>query len=432
VYSTCPCPLPTLTSIREMSSEQTLDLYDDLWIPVFEAVLEPKGPSQEVLPLLYVCKRWKVQLRRPILSLPASNLALSQVLARPLLYRHIILQDQSSVLALADIFGALGFADNTPARWTRSLAIEGPSFTSNHSPFFVALTVFIVYATGLTVLDTRNRPVPSSVLAALQHPGRSPLRHLGIALYTEVPSTLSHISRFHQLRKLHLWLPMGDDRETLIQADAPAWTLPLLEELDVSIEEATSRHEQELLGFFVRCSFSGLRRFAWINSDSLSQWETETLAQLLDRNLTLTQLHLRLVDQTDLALARVLPHAACPHVTLIDPYLADQLEENPLSPCIEELVLVCHWERGFPENWMVGVWCLLDAILQYHREENALSRIVISKISGRSFGWLDDGNSDEETLTARSLATYIPELRERGIALLDGNGMELHLQRPPA
>jgi hypothetical protein len=69
---TCPCPLPTTTSIREMSSRHTLDLDDYLWIAVFEAVLEPKDPSQEVLPLLYVCKRWKVQFSTHAAAFAAS------------------------------------------------------------------------------------------------------------------------------------------------------------------------------------------------------------------------------------------------------------------------------------------------------------------------------------------------------------------------
>jgi hypothetical protein len=274
--------------------------------------------------------------------------------------------------------------------------------------------------------------MPPSVLAVLQHPGRSQLKHLGAALCIDVPSQIRHISRFHGLQELRLWLPKIDNVDELIEDHTPAWTLPCLAVLDVRLEDSDLEHEQELLRFLVRCSFARPIHFSWINFDFVAQWETPALTDFLRRNLVLAHLNLRIIDTEGPALVQVLTETACPRVELIGPYLAEKPSETPLSPRIEELVLDCHWEGGFHEEWVPGVWRLLDAILQYHRDADALRQIMISHIAEEgSFGWLDDRGSNDEALTASKLASYVPKFRQKGIALLDGHGMALHVQHPP-
>jgi hypothetical protein len=198
-----------------------------------------------------------------------------QALAKPLLYLHITLQHRPAVLALADTFVAFGFADETPARWTRSFLIGSHESGPSELEDLNALIALVTYATGLIDFSMTRRSIPPSVLAVLQHPGRSKLKHLGAGLCINVPSTVRHISRFHGLQELRLWLPKIDNVDELIEDNTAAWTLPCLAVLDVRLEDSDLSHEQELLGSLVRCPFARLTCFSWINFDFVAPWETQ-------------------------------------------------------------------------------------------------------------------------------------------------------------
>jgi hypothetical protein len=357
----------------------------------------------------------------------------SQALAEPLLYRRITLRDSAGDLALSNTFLTFGFADNSPARWVRSIVID--RFVDDTGPpdLVGPLTTLATYASKLVEFGLLKRPMPPSVLAVLQHPGRSQLTYLGLPLAINRHSTLEHVSRFCHLRDLQLWLYESED--DIKEISAPAWSFPCLTDLRVHIAECNSGDEQQLLGFLVRCSFPALQSFSWLNYTWCDGWEPHALTQFLRHNPTLTDLCLSIIDITEpplAPLARVLADAACPRVTLIGPCVAHTLPDNPLSTRVQELVLHCHWE-SLTEEWVLGLWQLLDAVLEHHRDTDALRRIVIAKITeDEAFGWLDARQSDDEVIIAGKLATYIPRFRQKGVAMLDGHGLELQLQRPPS
>jgi hypothetical protein len=65
LISTCPRGFLSsshhhVRGFHDMSSDKARDLDDYEWTMVFEAVLAPEGPSQDIRPLLSVCRRWKV------------------------------------------------------------------------------------------------------------------------------------------------------------------------------------------------------------------------------------------------------------------------------------------------------------------------------------------------------------------------------------
>jgi hypothetical protein len=267
---------------------------------------------------------------------------------------------------------------------------DAPAFSYELGPpeFLNALMAVLIYTTGLVHFSIPMQPMPSNVLAVLQHPGRSSLELLGAALVTDVPGTIRHISRFSSLRELNLWLHKIADVDGLMNVDAPAWTLPCLVQLIVHMAGANRSHEQEMLRFLVRCSFTRLEIFAWLNLDSVAHWETQVLTDFLRRNVVLEHLTLRIIDIQGLALARVLAGTTCPLVSVMAPYLAEEPLGNPLSPRIEALALDCHWGDDSREDMVLGLWRLLDAILQYHKDTDALREIMIWRIAeeGPLFG----------------------------------------------
>jgi hypothetical protein len=358
-----------------------------------------------------------------------------QKIAEPLLYRHIVLPTTSGVEALADRLVASGFTETSPARWIRSLSIScRGSYDHLGLPEVVsALTMLSIYATGLLRFEVSEGAVPLTVLALLQHPGRAQLTHIGLPLAINRHNMLEHVSRFRHLRDLRLWLfPSGVNHPEI---SALAWSFSYLTDLRVHIDDFVNFEEQQLLGFLVLCSFPALRFFSWLNDDWCDGWEPDGLTQFLRHNPTITDLCLSIIDikEAPLApLARVLADAACPRVTIIGPFVAHTLPDNPLSNRVQELVLHCHW-GDIPEEWVSGLWRLLDAVLQHHRDTDALRRIVIAKITEHeAFGWLDARKSDGQVIIAGKLATYIPRFRQKGIGMLDGHGLELQLQRPPS
>jgi hypothetical protein len=363
-----------------------------------------------------------------------------QALAEPLLYRRIALRKSSDVLALAEVFVNFGFAGDSPARWVRSVVIEFDvyRFVDDIGPpdLVSPLTTLVTYATNLVEFELLKRPMPPSVLAVLQYPGRSRLARLGTTLIVGFPSTIAHVSGFRDLQELHLWLPnRGDETLPLIAADASPWAFPRLAELRVHLQDFIGIHAQQLLAFLSRCSFVGLLHFSWINLDWTEAWDAHALTEFLQRNPTITDLRLRVMDSTTDAMAEVLSHTACPRVTVIGTGPEFNLTYNPLSARIQELILDCDLdtESESLDEWVYGGWILLDAILQYHRDTDSLRRIVIAKLTkDGTFGWLDVRKSGAEYLVAGKLATYAPRLRLKGIALLDGYGMELLIQLAPA
>jgi hypothetical protein len=243
-------------------------------------------------------------------------------------------------------------------------------------------------------------------------------------------SMFEHVSQFRYLRDLRLWL--FDSEDDITQINAPAWSFPCLTDLRVHIIEFISVDEQQLLGFLARCSFPALQCFSWLHYDWCDGWEPHALIQFLRHSPTLTDLCLSIIDITGALLAQVLANAVCPRVTLITPFVAQTLSDNPLSPRVQELVLHCDWGDLHGEM-LPGLWRLLDAVLEHHRDTDALRWIVIAKITeDEAFGWLDARKSDDEVVTAEKLATYIPRFRQKGIAMLDGHGLELQLQLPPS
>jgi hypothetical protein len=341
------------------------------------------------------------------------------------------------VLALADIFVNFGFAGDSPARWARSIVIEFGTyrFVDDIGPpdLVSPLTTLVTYATNLVEFGLLNRPMPPSVLAVLQHPGRSRLAHLGTTLIVGFPSTIAHVSGFKDLQELHLWLPIRDDETLpLVAADASPWVFPRLAKLRVHIEESSAIHMQQLLNFLSRCSFVGLLHFSWINLDSTDAWSTYALTEFLQHNPTITDLRLRVMDNETNAITEVLSCVACPRVTVIEPGIDSGPPFTGLSPQIQELILECHVEgqNDQIDEWVYGLWILLEAILEHHRDADSLRRVVIAKLSeDRTFRWLDNmRNSNAELFAVGKLATYVPRFRLKGIALLDRYGMELFAQ----
>jgi hypothetical protein len=342
----------------------------------------------------------------------------------PLLYRRITLQGLAQMRALADVLLAFGLAQNSPARWTRSLSIAECDRAENLPGYLGALTVLLIHVTGLVEFEMITQDAAPMALSLLQHSGRSQITRLSFALDVKSPHLFILASRFHNLQELQLQLHQRDHTTTSFKK--AAWTLPRLVDLCVNVDSHAERIDKEaLLRFFSRCSFPGLRRFSWVNIDPLADTdESQALGEFL-----------RLQPSADLVLnvaeiAVALPHAACARVTLIDPWLPGDVTEFSLSLRTTELVLDCYWEGNFEQS-MPGLWRLLDAILQQSREAHALRRIVIAKIGNEgSFGWLDERQSNDEAYMAEGLATYVPRFRRQGIGLLDGHGMELGVQNP--
>jgi hypothetical protein len=354
-----------------------------------------------------------------------------QVLAEPLLYRRITLRGSAGVLALCNTFLTFGFADNSPARWVRSIVIEFGTgrFVDDIGPpdLVIPLTTLVTYASKLVEFELLKRSMPPSVLAVLQHPGRSRLTHLGIRLSRDYPTTITHVSVFQDLQELRLWLP-NCDGETLplIAADASPWVLPRLAELRVHVQDASDIDMEQLLGFLSRCSFVGLLRFSWINLGETDEWNTHALVEFLCINPTITDLRLRVVDDESNPLLEILSVTICPCVTVIAPEVDVFALHNPLSPQIRELVLESCAESDY---W---VWYLLDFILKYLRETDSLRRIVIAKwTKNGTFGWHDERSFNDDFLVVGRLATYGLKLRRKGVVLLDGYGMEMLLQLAP-
>jgi hypothetical protein len=354
-----------------------------------------------------------------------------------LLYRRLALRKSSDVLALADIFVNFGFAGNSPARWARSIVIEFGTYRYVDDigpPDLVSpLTTLVTYATNLVEFELLNRPMPPSVLAVLQHPGRPRLAHLGTTLIVGFPSTLAHVSGFKDLQKLHLWLPTGDDETLpLIAADASPWVFPRLAELRVHLQHSSEIHMDQLLGFLSRCSFVGLLHFSWIKFGWSDSWSTDALIEFLQHNATITDLRLCIIHPGANSISEVLSCVACPRVTVIGPGIDSGPPFTGLSPRIQELILECHVEvhKDQIDDWVDGLWILLEAILEHHRDADSLRRIVIAKLSeDRTFRWLDTmRNSYAELFAVGELTTYVSRFRLKGIALLDGYGMELFAQ----
>jgi hypothetical protein len=334
-------------------------------------------------------------------------------------------------LALSNTFLTFGFADNSPARWVRSIVIEFGTYRSCDDigpPDLVSpLTTLASYASKLVEFELLKRPMPPGVLAVLQYPGRSRLARLGITLSGDYPTTIAHVSGFQYLQELHLWLPnCNGETKPFIAADASPWVLPRLAELRVHVQNAGDIDMQQLLGFLSRCSFEGLLCFSWINLDWTGGWDPQALTEFLQHNASITDLRLRIFDFATDPIIPVLSCAAYPRVTAIGPGTESEFWDNPLSPHTRELILETESEN---ED---GVWDLLDAILQYHRDTDSLRRIVIAKwTTDGTFGWHDERSSNDEFLVLGRLATYGLKLRRKGIALLDGYGMELLAQLTP-
>jgi hypothetical protein len=344
----------------------------------------------------------------------------------PLLYRRIALQGLAQMRALADVLLAYGLAQDSPARWTRSLSIAECDRAENLPGYLGALTVLLIHATDLVEFEMVTQDAAPMALSLLQHSGRSQITRLSFALNVKSPHLFILASRFHNLQELQLQLHQRDHTTTSFKK--AAWTLPRLVDLRVEVDShAVVRIDKEaLLRFFSRCSFPGLRRFSWANIDHWADTdESEALGEFLRLQPSVTDLVLN-VTENEVAL----PHAACARVTLIDPLWPGYVTKCSLSPRTTELVLDCNWEGNFEQS-MPELWRLLDAILQQRREAHALRRIVIAKIGNEgSFGWLDERQSKDEAHMAEVLATYVPRFRRQGIGLLDGHGMELGVQNP--
>jgi hypothetical protein len=418
-------------SIVMSSASATVRLSDELLVEIFEHLLAARGEGSPKLgvPLLLVCKLWKVRIRY---NLNACVLTLYQTVARPLLIQHISFTHASQFARVAERLEIDASQESSLGRHIRiiNVAVSQPQGESDDGgdssprgplsiPVNMDLLRVVCRAEFLRSFVMRNicRPSLLSILSFL--PSSSSIQELDIYLdTTHMPNETLHsvtenLNRLHDIRVLRL--TCYEDWPT---AQTPGLRLPQL--------RCFEWRTRVIASFLDQCQMERLAELTIIdNSDEEVTPECLlSIEHFIRRSSSLHSLALSIEDPQYPPLIGRLPS----NITTLDFVQLSFNEEilYPLSPSIHTLRV------SVTSAATDGVWRVLR---QLFTEETNIQTIFINLWSATDqvvlpFSWvsglaamrsLEPASFDLAMLSGRLLACS-SELSRKGIEVVDTQG----------
>ncbi|KZO96155.1 hypothetical protein CALVIDRAFT_136364 [Calocera viscosa TUFC12733] len=258
-----------------MDSTSSGKLKQDVWRYIFEVIVDEAESSDVVLPLLLVCKEWKV-------------------IALPLLYRYLHFYQPTSIIECQPTLVRHGIRGAYPGNSTRSIELNvDTSWPGTIAP---RLGKLLRYTPLLKRFHSPMFGVGTDILDILGQSCGSSLKQLDIAIggkNTDVTLQVALVTRFTSLRTLGIHLLNMVQSHSI---DTPAFDMPSLRRLSL---RCSNEQPSEFIHFFCGGSFVALdylslhiRYFSGQHLEHTTRPAVLRLLEKLGHQLSILELHI--------------------------------------------------------------------------------------------------------------------------------------------
>ncbi|KZO96157.1 hypothetical protein CALVIDRAFT_136393 [Calocera viscosa TUFC12733] len=385
-----------------MDSTSCSKLKQDVWRYIFEEILEESieecDSADVILPLLLVCKEWKV-------------------IALPLLYRYLRFHEPTSITKCQRTLVQQGIRGAYPGNSTRCIRLlVGTSWPDNTVP---RLEKLLRYTPRLKVFYAPMLPVGTDILDTLGEACGPLLKRLDIAIggnSTEATLQVALLTRFTSLVQLDIHLL---DMAQIHTPDTPALDMPSLQILSLSCY--TDEPLSALVHFLCRSSFAALDTLTLTIRDSaglpLGRTPCETILPLLETfGHQLSVLTLHVPQSEDVARLLFPPLKAVIRIELFS------TPPNDIGRFLPESLQLLRLAIDFEDRTQLqDLLQCLENLRDMEPKTDALKVVFLqSWTTNERFRWSTIGTLNPAL--AGHLMTRSIWLQSKGIKLVDGAG----------